>query len=391
MSTPVSPLELTHDESRRYGRHLIMPEVGVKGQLKLKQASVLCIGAGGLGSPLMMYLAAAGIGRIGIVDYDVVDHSNLQRQIIHGSADVGKPKLESAARRIKDINPNVEVISFNEPFTAESARRIVKDFDYVVDGTDNYPTRYLVNDVCVLEGKVNIYGSIFRFEGQATVFDAKNGPCYRCIYPEPPPPGLVPNCAEGGVLGVLPGIVGVMQATEVIKQILGAGDSLVGRLVQFDALEMKFREFKIRKNPDCVLCSDHPTVTELIDYEAFCGAPAHDGVQTAVSSGEDLIITAEQLKARMDAGDGFLLVDVRNPEEWEINRLPGARLVPLPEIERRLDEFNVSGEIVLYCHKGVRSMRALEKLQSVGYKNLKSLVGGVDLWAQKIDTEMLRY
>lgn len=383
-------LELTQEESLRYGRHLIMPEVGMEGQLKLKSASVLCVGAGGLGSPMLMYLAAAGVGKIGIVDYDVVDSSNLQRQIIHGTKDIGRSKLESARSRIQDINPNVEVVLHNEPFTSANAREIVRPYQFVADGTDNYPTRYLVNDVCVLENKINIYGSIFRFEGQVTVFDPKNGPCYRCIYPEPPPPGLVPNCAEGGVLGVLPGIIGVMQATEVVKQALGIGDSLVGRLVQFDALEMKFREFKLRKNPNCLICSPNPTVTELIDYEMFCGVPGHDNVQSAVSS-QDQIITVEELKAKLDRKEDFLLVDVRNLPEVEIATIKGSKLIPLPEIENRLNEFNTNGEIVLYCHKGMRSQRALEKLQAVGFKNLKNLVGGIDLWAQKIEPDMLRY
>src|SRR5437667_8767495 len=327
--TVTPPAQLTKDEILRYSRHLIMPEVGMEGQLKLKHAKVLCIGAGGLGSPLALYLAAAGVGKLGIVDFDVVDFTNLQRQIIHDTNDVGRPKLASAKDTIADINPNVEVVAYETRLTSENALDIFRDYDIVADGTDNFPTRYLVNDACVLLDKPNVYGSIFRFEGQASVFHAKRGPCYRCLYSEPPPPGLVPSCAEGGVLGVLPGIIGSIQATEVVKLILGKGEPLVGRLVLFDALKLQFRELKLEKDPDCPVCGSHPSVTELIDYEAFCGIgaePSYDGAE----------ITAQELKTEWERNPDLLVIDVREPHEYEIAHIDGAVLIPLGELPDRL-------------------------------------------------------
>jgi adenylyltransferase/sulfurtransferase len=377
--------KLSHAEVLRYSRHLLLPEVGIEGQRKLKAARVLTIGAGGLGSPLSLYLAAAGVGTIGIVDFDVVDLTNLQRQIVHGTSTLGKSKLESAKARLIDLNPNLKVESHEARLSAENALEIIREYDIVVDGTDNFPTRYLVNDACVLLGKPNVYGSIFRFEGQASVFYAKEGPCYRCLYSEPPPPGLVPSCAEGGVLGVLPGIIGSIQALETIKLILGAGDTLIGRLVLFDALKLKFRELKLRKDPECPLCGEHPTIHELIDYEAFCGigaVPAYQGPE----------IVAEQLKDELsEKNDELILIDVREPHEWEIAHIDGARLIPLGQLPDRIPELDGHAEIVTYCHKGSRSMKALEILRGAGHSRVRSLAGGIDAWAARIEPGMARY
>jgi adenylyltransferase/sulfurtransferase len=386
-------VELSHEEIRRYSRHLIMPEVGLSGQKKLKAASVLLIGTGGLGSPLAMYLAAAGVGRIGLVDYDVVDASNLQRQVVHGTATIGKLKVESARDRILDINPDIQVDVYNELFTSATAIKIAKPYDIIIDGTDNFPTRYLVNDVCVLLGKPNVYGSIFRFEGQASVFWAEHGPCYRCLFPEPPPPGLVPSCAEGGVFGVLPGTVGTIQATEAIKLIIGIGDSLVGRLLLYDALAMTFDEVKLRKNPNCVVCSDHPTVTELIDYEQFCGMPMNDH-QGDVGSGEGWDISVQELRQKMEASGGvkdFRLIDVREPHEWEIAHIEGAELIPLGQIVAHMNEFDSAQDIVLMCKSGARSGRTLDLLRGAGFRKLKNLKGGINAWAREVDPEVPTY
>ena len=346
--------QLSKDEILRYSRHLIMPEVGMEGQLKLKNAKVLCIGAGGLGSPLALYLSAAGVGQLGIVDFDVVDFTNLQRQVIHGTADVGKPKLASAQEAIREINSNVEVVGYETRLTSENALDIFEGFDIIVDGTDNFPTRYLVNDACVLLGKPNVYGSIFRFEGQVSVFYAREGPCYRCLYPEPPPPGLVPSCAEGGVLGVLPGIVGCIQAMEVIKLIIGQGQPLIGRLLVFDALSIRFRELKLRKDPECPVCGAHPTITKLIDYEQFCGirGEEHTPVITGIPE-----ITALDVKKMMDERKHFVLIDVREPHEFQICRIPGTKLIPLNDVPKRMNELNSADEIVVHCRSGQRSAR----------------------------------
>ncbi|MFW5943516.1 MAG: molybdopterin-synthase adenylyltransferase MoeB, partial [Chloroflexota bacterium] len=372
---------LNNEEVQRYSRHLIMPEVGMEGQRKLKAASVLLIGAGGLGSPLAMYLAAAGVGRIGLVDYDVVDYTNLQRQVIHGTSDVGRPKLESAKERIQDINPHVQVDTYAVPLTSDNALDILEPYDVIIDGTDNFPTRYLTNDACVLLGKPNVYGSIFRFEGQVSVFHAEEGPCYRCLFPEPPPPGLVPSCAEGGVLGVLPGTVGALQASEAIKLILGIGQPLVGRLLLYDALNMEFNEVRLRKNPDCPVCGENPTVTELIDYEQFCGMPAHDrSLYTAGVNGDDEdvpTITPAQVKQRLDAGEELLLLDVREPHEWEISNLEhhGAVLIPQGEVLEHLNELDTAREIVVQCRTGARSAQVVQLLQEHGFTKLYNLEG----------------
>ncbi len=380
-------LQLSNDEILRYSRHLIMPEVAMEGQLKLKQAKVLCIGAGGLGTPLALYLAAAGVGKLGMVDFDVVDYTNLQRQIIHDTDDVGRPKLESARDTIRDINPNVEVVPYETHLNSENALDIFKDYDIVADGTDNFPTRYLVNDACVLLGKPNVYGSIFRFEGQASVFYAQEGPCYRCLYPEPPPPGLVPSCAEGGVLGVLPGIVGSIQALETIKLILGKGDPLIGRLLLFDALGLKFRELKLRKNPDCPVCGTHPTVTELIDYEQFCGIRGEEHVpETNVPE-----ITVTELKQMMDQEKPIVLVDVREPHEYQICKIDGSKLIPLGDVPKRMHELNSADDIVVHCRSGVRSAKAVEFLMKSGFKKIHNLKGGVLAWARDIDPSMPSY
>ena len=381
--------ELSNDEILRYSRHLILPEVNLEGQKRLKAAKVLCIGAGGLGSPLMLYLAAAGVGTIGIVDFDTVDMTNLQRQIIHGSKDVGRLKMESARETLRDINPHVEVIGFEEQFSSENAMGIVKDFDIVIDGTDNFPTRYLTNDVCVLLGKPNVYGSIFRFEGQASVFWAEKGPCYRCLYPEPPPPGLVPSCAEGGVLGVLPGIVGCIQANEAIKLILGIGNPLIGRLLLFNALKMQFRELKLQKDPNCPLCGTNRTITELIDYEEFCGIRGEEAAPQAVMAAEEITVT--ELKARMDRGEQLTVIDVREPYEYAIARIPGTKLIPLGQIEERSGELKPDTEIILQCRTGKRSADALNRLKARGFTRLKNLVGGVAAWSDEIDPTVPKY
>ena len=381
--------ELTNDEIKRYSRHLIMPEVGVDGQRQLKAAKVLCIGAGGLGSPVALYLAAAGVGKIGIVDFDVVDFSNLQRQIIHGTPDVGRSKLQSAKDRLNAINPNVEVATHEVALSSKNALELFAPYDIIVDGTDNFPTRYLVNDACVLLGKPNAYGSIFRFEGQASVFATKEGPCYRCLYPEPPPPGLVPSCAEGGVLGVLPGIIGVIQATETVKLIMGIGEPLIGRFLIYDALRMKFRELKLRKDPDCPVCGTHPTVKQLIDYEQFCGiTPAQPEPVTVNNATE---ITSVELKQRLDRGDDLKIVDVREPNEYQINRIAGSTLIPLGDIPKRYTELNPDDEIVVQCKMGGRSAKAADFLRSVGFKRVLNLRGGILDWIDKVDPTQPKY
>jgi len=383
-------IEFSNDEIARYSRHLIMPEVTLEGQKRIKAASILCIGAGGLGSPIALYLAAAGVGRLGLVDGDVVDFSNLQRQILHGTKDVGRKKLNSARDRIREVNPNVQVELFDAFFTSENAREIVENYDIVIDGTDNFPTRYLSNDVCVLLKKPNIYGSIFRFDGQCTVFAPHlGGPCYRCMFPEPPPPGMVPSCAEGGVLGVLPGIIGVMQAIEAIKLIVGIGDSLMGRLVSFDALKMKFREFKLRKDPSCPICGEHPTITDLIDYEQFCGIPQAAAAEAAESPVPEISVT--ELKRKLDAKDKFVLVDVREQFEWDIARIPGATLIPLGELPSRMSELDSTDEIVLQCKTGARSAKALRMLQEAGFGKLTNVTGGIAAWAEEIDPSVPKY
>jgi adenylyltransferase/sulfurtransferase len=387
-TTEVKPdvAALSNDEILRYSRHLIMPEVGMDGQQKLKAARVLCIGAGGLGSPLALYLAAAGVGTMGIVDFDVVDYTNLQRQIIHTTADVGRPKLDSAAEKLKAINPFLNLKTFNTRLSSDNALELFRDFDIVADGTDNFPTRYLVNDACVLTGKPNVYGSIFRFEGQASVFATKDGPCYRCLYPEPPPPGLVPSCAEGGVLGILPGLVGVMQATEAIKLILGAGEPLIGRLLLIDALGMKFRELKLRKNPDCPACGKHPTITKLIDYNEFCGIRGEEKpVETGVPQ-----MQVEELKRRLDARDDLFVLDVREPHEYQICNI-GGYLIPLGDLPKRVSELDSSKEIVAHCRSGVRSGKAADFLRQAGFKKVHNLAGGILAWADRIDPKMPKY
>jgi adenylyltransferase/sulfurtransferase len=380
---------LTNEEIKRYSRHLIMPEVGVDGQRKLKAASVLCIGAGGLGSPVALYLAAAGVGTIGIVDFDVVDFSNLQRQIIHGTPDVGRSKLASAKDRLNAINPGVTVVTHETALSSQNALDLFAPYDVIVDGTDNFPTRYLVNDACVLLDKPNAYGSIFRFEGQASVFATKDGPCYRCLYPEPPPPGLVPSCAEGGVLGVLPGIIGVIQATEAMKLIMGIGEPLIGRFLIYDALRMKFRELKLRKDPECPVCGSHPSVTALIDYEQFCGVvPAAPEPATVNNATE---ITAVELKHRLDRGDQLRIIDVREPNEYQINRIEGSTLIPLGDIPKRYIELDPEEEVVVQCKVGGRSARAADFLRSVGFKRVLNLKGGILDWIDKVDPSQPKY
>jgi molybdopterin/thiamine biosynthesis adenylyltransferase/rhodanese-related sulfurtransferase/molybdopterin converting factor small subunit len=386
---------LSNEEVKRYSRHLIMPEVGVDGQRKLKAARVLCIGAGGLGSPAAMYLAAAGVGTLGLVDFDVVDFSNLQRQILHGTPDVGRPKLASASDRLGALNPNVKIETYETALSSQNAMQIFESYDVIVDGTDNFPTRYLVNDACVLLGKPNAYGSIFRFEGQASVFGTKDGPCYRCLYPEPPPPGLVPSCAEGGVLGVLPGVIGTIQATEAIKLIIGVGDPLIGRFLIFDALRMRFRELKLRKDPDCPVCGTHPTVTELIDYEMFCGirpaAVAPPQANAESRSGSGMEITVTELKSRMDRGDALTIVDVREPQEFQICRIPGTTLIPLGDIPKRFNELDPDAEIIVHCKSGTRSAKAADFLRSVGFSQVKNLKGGIIDWIDKVDPTQPKY
>jgi adenylyltransferase/sulfurtransferase len=377
---------LSKDEILRYSRHLIMPEVGMEGQQKLKAARVLCIGAGGLGSPLALYLTAAGVGTLGIVDFDVVDFTNLQRQIIHTTADVGRKKLDSAADKLRAINPDINLKTFEIKLSSENALEIFQGFDIVADGTDNFPTRYLVNDACVLTGKPNVYGSIFRFEGQASVFATEQGPCYRCLYPEPPPPGLVPSCAEGGVLGILPGLVGVMQATEVIKLILGAGEPLIGRLLLIDALGMRFRELRLRKNPDCPACGKHRRITQLIDYNEFCGIRGEEKpVDTGIPE-----IQVEELKRRLDAGDDIFVLDVREPHEYQICNL-GGYLIPLGDLPKRVNELDSSREIVAHCRSGVRSGKAVDFLRQAGFKKVHNLAGGILAWADRVDPKMPKY
>src|SRR5437764_5612650 len=378
--------KLSNEEIARYSRHLILPEVGMEGQQKLKAAKVLCVGTGGLGAPMALYLAAAGVGTIGLVDFDVVDESNLQRQIIHSQSTVGKLKVDSAELMLKGLNKNTNIVKHNTMLTSANALEIFKDYDVIADGTDNFQTRYLVNDACVLTGKPNAYGSIFRFEGQASVFATEEGPCYRCLYPEPPPPGLVPSCAEGGVLGILPGLVGVIQATETIKLILRSGDPLIGRLLLIDALGMKFRELKLRKNPDCPVCGKHPTVTELIDYNEFCGirgeeAPVEAGIPE---------IQVEDLKRRLDSGEDLFVLDVREPHEYQICNING-HLIPLGELPKRVHELDSSREIVAHCRSGARSAKAVDFLRQAGFKKVHNLAGGILAWADRVDPKMPKY
>jgi adenylyltransferase/sulfurtransferase len=382
-------VNLNHEEILRYSRHLLIPEVGLAGQKKIKAASVLVIGTGGLGSPVAMYLAAAGVGRIGLVDYDQVDASNLQRQVIHGTSGIGTLKVESARQRMLDINPDIQVDVYNEPFTSANAMQIAQDYDILIDGTDNFPTRYLTNDVSVLLGKPNVYGSIFRFDGQVSVFDARGGPCYRCLFPEPPPPGLVPSCAEGGVLGVLPGTIGTLQATEALKLILGIGETLLGRLLLFNALDMSFDFVTLRKNPKCKICGPNPEVTELIDYEAFCGVPGHDHEEGSVGGGWD--IEALQLADRLRAGENIHLLDVREPHELEISHLEGSDLIPLGQLAARLSELDSADEMDVFCKGGTRSARALELLASAGFRKVKNLKGGINAWAKEVDPSLPIY
>ncbi|HEV8630126.1 MAG TPA: molybdopterin-synthase adenylyltransferase MoeB [Thermoanaerobaculia bacterium] len=389
VAAPPAPTTLSNEEVRRYSRHLIIPEVGLAGQRKLKEAKVLCVGAGGLGSPLALYLAAAGVGTLGIADFDVVDESNLQRQVLHGTADVGRPKLASAAARLRDLNPHVTVVPHETRLSAANALELFADYDVVADGTDNFPTRYLVNDACVLLGKPNVYASIFRFEGQASVFWAGKGPCYRCLYREPPPPGLVPSCAEGGVLGILPGLLGVIQATETIKLLLGVGEPLIGRLLLVDALSMRFRELKLRRDPSCVLCGPRATQRTLIDYEHFCGLPqasAEEARQQGLPA-----LTVEQLQARWAAGDELVVVDVREPHEVEICAFPGTLRIPLGTLAENLHRLDSADEIVVHCKVGGRSAKAVELLLSAGFRKVWNLTGGIDAWAQRIDPAMPRY
>ena len=398
MSTKVQPITsppsptgkattLSNEEILRYSRHLIMPEVGMEGQLKLKNAKVLLIGTGGLGAPLGLYLAAAGVGHLGLVDFDVVDFTNLQRQVTFGSDDVGKPKAAAAQARLSNLNPDIQIETFETKLTSENALELFKDFDIIVDGTDNFPTRYLVNDACILLGKPNVYGSIFRFEGQVTVFGMPDGPCYRCLYPEPPPPGLVPSCAEGGVLGVLPGIVGSIQAMETIKLILGTGESLKGRLLLFDALAMKFRELKLRKNHSCPMCGDHPTITKLIDYYEFCGVRGEEAPGPDVQVPE---ISPRDLKSRLDRGDDLFILDVREPHEFQICNLNG-HLIPLGELPRRVHELDSSREIVAHCRSGKRSAEAVDFLRKAGFRKILNLKGGILAWSDEVDPSVPKY
>ncbi len=394
MATKVQPAaaassepKLSKEEILRYSRHLIMPEVGMEGQLKLKQAKVLCIGTGGLGAPLWLYLAAAGVGRLGLVDFDVVDFTNLQRQVTFGTSDVGRPKIEAARERLSNLNPEIQIATHETKLTSENALEILREYDIIVDGTDNFPTRYLVNDACVLLGKPNVYGSIFRFEGQATIFGYPGGPCYRCLYPEPPPPGLVPSCAEGGVLGVLPGIVGAIQAMETIKLILGRGDALVGRLLLFDALGMKFRELKLRRNRDCPACGEHRTITKLIDYYEFCGIRGEEAPAPSTQVPE---LSPREVKARLDRGDDLFILDVREPHEYQICNLRG-HLIPLGELPRRVHELDSSREIVAHCRSGKRSAEAVEFLRKAGFRKIWNLKGGILAWSDEVDPSVPKY
>ena len=379
--------ELTHEEIARYSRHLILPEVGMEGQLKLKQAKVALIGAGGLGAPLGLYLAAAGVGRVGLVDFDVVDASNLQRQVIHGTADIGRKKLDSAADRMRGINPHIAIDKFDTGLTSENALEILRDYDLVVDGTDNFPTRYLVNDACVLLKKPNVYGSVFRFEGQATVFAYEDGPCYRCLYPEPPPPGLVPSCAEGGVLGILPGVIGLIQATEAVKIILGIGETLKNRLLLYDALAMRFRELKLRRDVDCPVCGERPTVTKLIDYQEFCGVKPMNAEPAASSDAIDAV----ELREKLARGDDFVLLDVREPHEYQIARIPGSRLIPLGELSKHLSELDRDAEIVAHCKGGGRSQQAFDLLKANGFRHVRNMTGGITAWSERVDPAVPKY
>ncbi len=392
VETVIQPsTSLTNDEILRYSRHLIMPEVGIEGQLKLKNAKVLMVGAGGLGAPLGLYLAAAGVGRIGLVDFDVVDFTNLQRQVIHGTKDVGRKKLDSAAESMLDINPLIQIDRFDVALNSENAMEIFKDYDMVVDGTDNFPTRYLINDACVLSKIPNVYGSIFRFEGQATVFAYPGGPCYRCLYPEPPPPGLVPSCAEGGVLGILPGLIGLVQATEAVKLILGTGESLVGRLMLYDALAMRFRELKLRRNIECPMCGDHPTITKLIDYHQFCGVPQEAPAapaQFAVTDGE---IDPTTVKQMIDRREKFVLIDVREPHEYKICNIPFAKLIPLGDLPKRVSELDSADQIVAHCKSGARSAKAVDFLKQAGFTKVKNMKGGILAWSDKVDSTVAKY
>ncbi len=383
-------VELNNDEVRRYSRHLIMPEVGVEGQRKLKQAKVLCIGAGGLGSPASLYLAAAGVGTLGLIDFDAVDFSNLQRQVLFSTDDVGRPKIKAATDRLRALNPNIRVVGHETMLNSSNALDIFRDYDIILDGTDNFPTRYLTNDACVLLGKPNVYGSIFRFDGQISVFATKDGPCYRCLYPEPPPPGLVPSCAEGGVLGVLPGVVGTIQATEAIKLILGAGDPLIGRLLLFDALQMTFRTLKLKRDPACPVCGDNPTVTALIDYDQFCGIPPANTADEAGKLAPELEISVVDLKDRLDRNDVFLL-DVREPREYEINRIPGSTLIPLGELPKRLDELPKDRDIAVHCKSGVRSAKAVKLMREKGFTRVQNVRGGILEWIARIDQDQPTY
>jgi adenylyltransferase/sulfurtransferase len=378
---------LTKEEIERYSRHLILPEVGVEGQLKLKNARVLLVGTGGLGAPLALYLSAAGVGTLGLVDFDVVERSNLQRQVIHGTGDIGRKKIESAAASIAAINPNVRVERHELALSSENALDIIKNYEIVADGTDNFPTRYLVNDACVLLGKPNVYGSIFRFEGQASVFAAADAPCYRCLYPEPPPPGLVPSCAEGGVLGILPGIIGLIQATEVVKLILGLGESLQGRLLLYDALAMRFRELKLRKDPDCPICGTHRTITKLIDYNQFCGVPQASATPATIAGEIDPVA----VKARLDSGEDLQLIDVREPQEYQICNIPQARLIPLGELPKRLHELDRSRPIVVHCKTGGRSAKAADLLRQNGFTGVLNMTGGILAWSDKVDPAVPKY
>ena len=389
VAEPPAATSLSKDEILRYSRHLIMPEVGMDGQLKLKNAKVLLVGTGGLGAPLGLYLSAAGIGRIGLVDFDVVDFTNLQRQVIHGTKDVGRKKLDSAADKMLDINPHIQIDRYETLLDSSNALDILAPYDLVIDGTDNFPTRYLVNDACVILKKPNVYGSIFRFEGQATVFAYPGGPCYRCLYPEPPPPGLVPSCAEGGVLGILPGVIGLIQATEAVKLILGVGEPLAGRLMLYDALAMRFRELKLRRNPECPVCGDHPTVTQLIDYQQFCGMPHTEEAPVAQAQEGEIDVT--EVKAKIDRGDDFLLIDVREPHEYQICSIPQAKLIPLGDLPKRVNELDSAKEIVMHCKSGVRSGKAVDFLKQSGFKKVRNMKGGILAWSDKVDPRVPKY